>query len=86
MAFILTVDGLQIPFVDPHDLDDLQKAVGGNIEYVPLPKTSPFLFMYCNEEGKLKGLQPNWFATALIDFPDTIVGDVVIMEKDDEEE
>ena len=85
MAFVLTTEGKKQELIGT-ELEDLQKAVGGNIEYVPLPYESPFLYMYCNEEGKLHGLEPNWGATALINFPDIIVGDVVIMEEGDEDE
>ena len=43
-------------------LENLQKTVGGYIEVVPLttsPDGKPILLI-CNEEGKLKGLEPNF--------------------------
>jgi hypothetical protein len=86
MAVIITTEGeMKRPWGDETPtLDELQEAVGGYIEYVPC--TGPLGFMYCNEEGKLKGLPANIHATNLIEFDDIIVGDVVLMEHGDEEE
>ena len=83
MAYILRVDGNIERMEGKPTLDELQQAVGGNIEYVP---TAMGGYLYCNEEGKLMGLPANYPATQMIDFPDIIVGDVVVMEEGDEEE
>ena len=83
MAYVLRTDGSTEQLEGKPTLEQLQALVGGYIELVPIFDGS---HMYCNEEGKLLGLKPNIFAGALIDFPDTIVGDVVVMEKGDEEE
>lgn len=55
-------------------LGNLQKTVGGYIEAVPLTDK---IVMICNEEGKLKGLEPNFH----LPF-DTIVGTVIICGRD----
>ena len=57
-------------------LENLQSVVGGYIEHVNL---GDGLAMICNEEGKLKGLEPNFritngFGTVV----DEIVGTVII--------
>lgn len=41
-----------------NDLADLQKAVGGLIEFLSLD-SSKGIDLMCNEEGKLIGLEPN---------------------------
>lgn len=60
-------------------LEELQAIVGGYIELVQLPQD---MEMYCNEEGKLKGLPYNSVATALtrkvLAASDEIVGDVIV--------
>lgn len=52
-----------------NNLENLQKFVGGYIEAVPVTRN---IVMICNEEGKLKGLEPNfgWLG-------DVIVGPVI---------
>lgn len=54
-------------------LENLQKTVGGYIEVVPLTSDCKLL-MIVNEEGKLKGLEKNFFCGI-----DTIVGTVIII-------
>jgi Domain of unknown function (DUF3846) len=61
-------------------LDDMQRAVGGLIECVSLPLHN--VDMYCNEEGKIHGLDRNELATKLYVANygprDVIMGDVLI--------
>ena len=61
-------------------LDDMQRAVGGLIECVSLPLHN--VDMYCNEEGKIHGLDRNDLATKLYVASygprDVIMGDVLI--------
>ena len=52
-------------------LDELQKFVGGYIEMVPYAK-----YVYCNEEGRLKGLPQNQIATLMFNM--LLVGDVIL--------
>ena len=69
-------------------LEDFQKVVGGWIEGVHLWSD---ITMYCNEEGKLKGLPINYLATYLVKntrpFDDFIAGNVIFskVDKDGEE-
>ena len=49
-----------------NSLEGMQKVVGGNIEYVPWGNFD----LYCNEEGKLNGLEPNLY--------NAVPGDVVV--------
>lgn len=84
MATIIRVDGTTEELEDT-SLKGMQAAVGGYIEYVPLPDGR---VMYCDEEGKLKGKEVNDEATRLfladISRPyDVIVGDVVVMEAEE---
>jgi len=63
-------------------LEELQKAVDGHIEVVPI--RNPVLsdkVMFCDEEGKLKNKPFNFEATkqAMI-LNDVIVGDVILCE------
>jgi hypothetical protein len=74
------------------DYRELQSLVGGYIEAVPAwyaYKGEPCA-VFCNEEGKLEGLATNvratfaWYAAAGGDLGDVLVGDVVIIQGDDE--
>lgn len=56
-------------------LESMQNMVGGWIEAIPV--TNDGLVMFCNEEGKLIGLPPNFSLPG-----DTIVGDVVFSRTD----
>ena len=65
----------------PNDLKTLQKLVGGNIEVVTIDPTENSIFektviIICNEEGKLKGLKPNFYSGAV---HDVICGAVVFV-------
>jgi len=82
MAYLLKVDGTIEQMGKNPPLEELQKAVGGYIEGVTTANGGRF---YCNEEGKLMGLPHNPAANSMIDFNDYIVGDVVVMEGDEEE-
>tara|TARA_R110001592_G_scaffold216088_1_gene469593 strand:+ start:407 stop:655 length:249 start_codon:yes stop_codon:yes gene_type:complete len=82
MAYLLKVDGTIEQMGRNPPLEELQKAVGGYIEGVTTANGGRF---YCNEEGKLMGLPHNPAANSMIDFDDYIVGDVVVMEGDEEE-
>jgi hypothetical protein len=82
MAYLLRVDGTIEQMGWNPSLEELQKAVGGYIESVTTANGGRF---YCNEEGKLMGLPHNPAANSMIDFDDYIVGDVVVMEGDEEE-
>lgn len=63
-----------------------QRVVGGWIELVPNPHD---VTVYCNEEGKIHGLPPNYRATHLfgawLQPWDIIAGDVIVVGPPDEE-
>ena len=82
MAYLLKVDGTIEQMGKNPSLEQIQKAVGGYIEAVPMANGGIF---YCNEEGKLLGLPNNLAANTLIDFNDYIVGGVVVIEVGEEE-
>lgn len=65
-------------------LDEIQHAVGGQFETVPVLGLDD-LIMLVNEEGKLSGLPSNLDASALLAFADQIVGTAVIARVDGEE-
>ena len=75
MAKIIKTDGTQEELTDL-SLSSLQKAVGGYIELVSLPKDEGEL-MIVNEEGLIHGLPVNPCACQLAE--QIIVGDVVVM-------
>lgn len=59
------------------NLENLQGIVGGYIEWVGGVFQYP-IGLYCNEEGKLEGLEPN------IPLPgDTLVGPLVVVSTDE---
>lgn len=62
-------------------LDELQGFVGGYIEAVYLPHRE---VMFCNEEGKLRGLPLNREATAIalqLGLAQNIMGDVIVCKR-----
>lgn len=66
----------------PNELDWLQGAVEGYIEAATLRKGEngmPDLVMLCNEEGKLKEMEPNFLW-----LYDQVVGPVLFVGADDE--
>ena len=65
--------------VIPNDLGTLQQLVDGCIE---VHKLTDGLVLIVNEEGKLKGLEPNFFVAAL---DDTILGTAIFCGEDGEE-
>lgn len=78
----------------PAALEELQAAVGGNLELVPLFDyyRGDECVVFCNEEGKLHGLPVNTRATedwnlnlgignSLVDV---LCGDVAVVQGDDE--
>lgn len=83
MAYLLKTDGTIEDMGWNPSLSDIQKAVGGYIEFVP---TANVGYMYVNEEGKLRGLPVNKAATSMIAFDDVILGDVVVMGEGEEDE
>ena len=87
MATLIKSDGSNVelnPFNGKDfSLEELQQAVGGYIEIVPIDKEFD---MVVNEEGKLYGLPVNEQATRLYRrvryTDDVIVGDVVLCNKE----
>ena len=76
--------------VETIDLECLQKFVGGYIECVYIPQLEKFgdgLSCFCNEEGKLIGLEKNFVLADEYGKPyDYVVGAVVFCGCDDEGE
>lgn len=74
------------------ELEELQRLVGGFIEYVPVydeEQKEVGLSLFCNEEGKIDGLPVNLRATHYFGFAlqkgDVLVGDIVIMGPPDDD-
>ena len=65
--------------VIPNDLGTLQQLVNG---YIEVHKLTDGLVMIVNEEGKLKGLEPNFYVDRL---KDTILGTAIFCGEDGEE-
>lgn len=63
-------------------LENLQKTVGGYIEQVNL---GDGLVMICNEEGKLRGMEPSFQIADGLGVTDVIVGPVIIAGVDGED-
>jgi hypothetical protein len=64
------------------DYKDLQKLVGG---YLEAPGICPECTVYLNEEGKLKGLEPNMAWVYEGDVHDVLVGTLVVLGPPDDE-
>lgn len=65
-----------------NELKTLQEYVDGYIDYVNIFDN---VDMIINDEGKIKGLEPNYIATQLFRY-DIIVGDVLVVGIGDEGE
>ena len=65
-----------------NSLEALQEQVGGYIEVLPL---QPGIVIVCNEEGKLKGLEPNRGITWNHKRYDVIYGDFLICQVEEPE-
>lgn len=87
MAILLKIDGTRETILPKNgkcfEIEELQKCVGGLVEYVRLNDNET---MAINEEGKLIGLEVNDAANEIAErhsaifFWDFIVGDVVICQ------
>lgn len=68
-------------------LKNLQNIVGGYIETLTLFDGiyGKRLILICNEEGKLRGLEPNFVCIPGGGVPDCIVGDAIIIGAEGEE-
>lgn len=77
---ILVVEPMKAPYTATieNDFEAMQKIVGGCIEFVPLPDSD--CHIYCNDEGKLDGLQGN----RRMDNDDIICGTFFICADDGE--
>ena len=62
------------------ELEDLQQLVGGSIELAMM--TDDFI-MYCNEEGKLMGLEPNQGLAPLPRGRGSLCGTIVLVGPDE---
>ena len=88
MRAVYKKPGLSAVILNVHNhLRLLQKLVGGNIETVTITPTETSLFektviIICNEEGKLKGLDPNFYAGAIHDY---ICGPALFVGEDGED-
>lgn len=66
----------------PNTLEALQEAVGGYIEIV---RVTDSITILCNENGKLIGLNHNFYTYRNDKLEDSIAGDVVIIGTEDDE-
>jgi hypothetical protein len=80
-ALRITMDS-RVEEIEINRLEDMQKAVDGWIELVPL-SDNPGVTIYCNEEGKVRGLPVNRLATMFADnwrsWLDPLCGDVLVL-------
>ena len=65
-----------------NSLEVLQGIVGGYIEFYPFVND---IFFILNEEGKLRGLSPNFSIASRNGMVEEIVGDVIIVKSDGED-
>lgn len=85
LAFVIPTDPTKAPQqVTVCGLEELQKRVGGYIQFIPVDR--PDVALYCNEEGKIHGLAPNPRATAAfrryLSEGDYLAGPVVVAGQD----
>jgi hypothetical protein len=85
MAYIIKVDGSEVPIEGKLTLEVMQKAVGGYIERCPSVNKGEMLIF--NEEGILKGLALNTKATNMMHSSmipwghNVLLGDVIVATK-----
>jgi hypothetical protein len=87
MDVIVRPDGTEVPAPEPekedgsYSLKQLNEIVGG---YIQILKAHDGRCVVINEEGKMKDLEPNIRATAMVGlFPgDFIVGDALFCEQE----
>ena len=82
MAKIIKTNGSIIE-VEPKNgtdfqLDEMREIIGGG--YIEITQTKNDKLMVVDEEGKLKGFEPNFSATEHHKYNDLIVGNVLICE------
>jgi len=70
---------LEIRVLTEPTLKEAQEFVGGFVEVVNIRRGDILLI---NEEGKLNNLPINFKATDLIDFPDYIVGNAMLISSE----
>ena len=75
-------DAFGVPKKIVPSLERLQSIVGGHIEQVSL---GDGVVMICNEEGKLKGMEPSFQIADGLGITDVIVGPVIIAGVDGED-
>lgn len=69
-----------------NELKDMQRIVGGYIEQVHVPVLARhWLFVICNEEGRLIGLQPNRAGLVGTFFVVRALGEEYVSLTDDDE-
>jgi hypothetical protein len=82
MAKIIKTNGkiIEVEPINGKDfqLDEMRKHIGGG--YIEITYTKDNKLMVVDEEGKLKGFEPNLSATENHKYNDLIVGDVLICE------
>ena len=71
-------------YVDSYEF--LHSAVDGYIEHIPTELEKFNIDVWCNEEGKLRGLEPTLLLTHNGVVYDTVVGNVVFTRFNDEGE
>jgi len=85
MALLIKVDGTKKIVKLDGGLEQMQKLVGGYIEFAPFNATVDgvkYSEVMCNEEGKMDGLPLNPLANHLWNNRnDMLVGDVVLVKK-----
>ena len=65
-------------------LENLQRTVGGYIEFVNWEINGKEILIICNEEGKLLGLEPN-IAMGTMSAYDEICGTIIVCGRDGED-
>jgi hypothetical protein len=79
--FKLEGDG-KLNFIESHELEDMNKAVGGSIQFLCAKKG---MVVYCNESGMLEGLALSAYIPDFLRFlgfkrnvPEMVFGNVII--------
>lgn len=62
----------------------IREIIGGYVEFCTCHINGEPYYVFCDDNGKLKGKPVNWLATMIYDYKetDTINGDVVLFDAD----
>ena len=79
-----SLQSIDIPTDRFEALSLVKSIIGGYLEFCTCHINGEPWYIFCDDNGKNKGYQPNYLATSIYDYNDTdvICGTVVLMDAD----